>query len=111
MSNEKTPKRYRRIGEVCKITGVPRAVLRHWEKEFPMLKPIKRSGYRYYSDEDIELILKIKALLDKGFTLKGARKRLEEKIPPEIAGFLKILEGIKEELKEIEGILNGNNKS
>ncbi len=107
MSNKKIAMKYRRIGEVSKITGVPQALLRNWEREFPMLKPIKKGGYRYYSEKDIELILKIKDLLiNKGFTHEGARKKLEEKIPKEAQGFLKILEGIKRELKEIEELLN-----
>jgi len=99
--------KYRRIGEVSKITGVPPPILRNWEKEFPMLKPVKKGGYRYYSEKDIELILKIKDLLmNKGFTPEGARKRLEEKMPKEVLGFLKILDGIKRELEEIREILD-----
>ena len=53
-----------RIGEVSRMTGVKAFVLRYWETEFPMLQPEKRSnGRRFYRQEDVDLILKIKRLL------------------------------------------------
>jgi DNA-binding transcriptional MerR regulator len=53
-------------------------VLRYWETEFPMLKPIKsKSGHRLYRRQDLEMVLEIKRLLyDKGYTIEGARKQL-----------------------------------
>lgn len=70
-----------RIGEVCRITGVKPFVLRYWETEFPMLQPEKTaSGHRLYRKQDIELILEIKHLLyERGFTIAGARRLLEER--------------------------------
>ncbi len=94
-------KDYMRIGEVAKLTGVPRRVLRQWEKEFPMLRPIKRKGYRLYSKRDVEIILKIKELLEKGMTPEGVKRRFEEGLSDEERGFLKILRGIKGEIKSI----------
>jgi DNA-binding transcriptional MerR regulator len=69
-----------RIGEVSRMIGVKAFVLRYWETEFPMLEPEKRSnGRRFYSEEDVELIRKIKRLLyDEGFTIAGARRHLRE---------------------------------
>jgi DNA-binding transcriptional MerR regulator len=69
-----------RIGEVSRMTGVKAFVLRYWETEFPMLEPEKRSnGRRFYRQEDVDLILKIKRLLyDEGFTIAGARRHLRE---------------------------------
>jgi len=69
-----------RIGEVSRMIGVKAFVLRYWETEFPMLEPEKGSnGRRYYRQEDIDLILKIKRLLyDEGFTIAGARRHLRE---------------------------------
>ncbi len=103
-------RRYKRIGEVSRITGLAPSLLRFWEKEFPQLKPLKKGGQRIYSPKDIELILKIKHLIyEKGFTLEGARKELEA-LPHKKARSLEIilgLEGIKEELKEIQEILKG----
>src|SRR5260370_22211906 len=69
-----------RIGEVSRMTGVKAFVLRYWETEFPMLEPEKRSnGRRFYRQEEVDLILKIKRLLyDEGFTIAGARRLLRE---------------------------------
>lgn len=69
-----------RIGDVSRKTGLKAFVLRYWETEFPMLDPEKRAnGRRLYSEEDVQLILKIKRLLyDEGFTIAGARRHLRE---------------------------------
>lgn len=68
----------RTIGEVASALGIRQHVLRYWEEQFPMLKPVKRSGgRRYYRPEDIELIVTIDRLVHReGFTLKGARKAI-----------------------------------
>jgi DNA-binding transcriptional MerR regulator len=73
-------KLYFPIREVAAITGVEPYVLRFWEKEFPMLSPIKESsGHRRYRRKDIEMVLEIKRLLwDQGFTIPGARSRLQK---------------------------------
>jgi DNA-binding transcriptional MerR regulator len=69
-----------RIGEVSRMTGVKAFVLRFWETEFPMLEPEKgANGRRLYTQEDVDLIRKIKRLLyDEGFTIAGARRHLRE---------------------------------
>jgi DNA-binding transcriptional MerR regulator len=71
-------KLYFRIGAVSELTGLEAYVLRYWEKEFPMLRPVKSSpGHRMYRRKDVELLLEIKRLLYKeGFTIEGARKKL-----------------------------------
>ncbi len=68
-----------KIGEVCEITDTQPYVLRYWESEFPALAPAKNSsGQRIYRRKDIETVLRIKQLLyDEGFTIAGAKKRLE----------------------------------
>ncbi len=73
-----SPKTYHSITEVSQMLDVRPHVLRYWESQFPMLRPKKgRSGSRMYRDRDIELITRIKVLLyDKGFTIKGARRRV-----------------------------------
>lgn len=75
----KDPEALRTIGEVAKALSIRPHVLRYWEEQFPMLKPLKRSGgRRYYRPEDIRLIEAIDRLVHKeGFTLKGARKALQ----------------------------------
>ena len=73
-------KRYYRIGEVAKLTGVKAHVLRYWESEFRWMAPQKsRSQQRLYRKRDIEVIQLIKRLLyEERFTIAGARKRLRE---------------------------------
>ena len=72
-------KRYFTIGEVSELCGVKPHVLRYWEQEFPQLKPVKRRGNRrYYQRQDVMVIRQIRSLLyDQGFTIGGARNRLE----------------------------------
>ena len=71
-----------KIGEVCEITDTQPYVLRYWESEFPSLAPAKNSsGQRIYRRRDIETVLRIKQLLyDEGFTIAGAKKRLESEM-------------------------------
>jgi DNA-binding transcriptional MerR regulator len=73
-------KMFFRIGEVGRITGVKPYVLRYWESEFKLLKPIKnKAGQRIYRRREIETILSIKNLLyKKKFTIAGAKKHLAE---------------------------------
>lgn len=71
---------YFSIGEASELTGAKPHVLRYWEEEFPQLKPTTRSGQRrYYQQKDILLLRKIRELLyDKGFTVMGAKKHLQQ---------------------------------
>lgn len=73
-------KRYFTIGEVSELCGVKAHVLRYWEQEFTQLKPVKRSGNRrYYQHHEVLLIRRIRELLyGQGFTISGARHRLED---------------------------------
>ena len=75
----KDPEALRTIGEVTKALGIRQHVLRYWEEQFPLLKPIKRSGgRRYYRPEDVALIATIDRLVHReGYTLRGARLALE----------------------------------
>ena len=72
-------KRYFTIGEVSELCGVKAHVLRYWEQEFTQLKPVKRSGNRrYYQHHEVVLIRRIRELLyEQGFTISGARNRLD----------------------------------
>src|SRR5213075_3047017 len=80
-------KRYFTIGEVSDLCAVKPHVLRYWEQEFAQLKPVKRRGNRrYYQHHEVLLIRRIRDLLyEQGFTINGARHRLESDplaIPP-----------------------------
>ena len=78
--SEAPDKRYFRIGEVSRITGVKPYVLRYWESEFRWMAPQKsRSKQRLYRRRDIDMILLIKKLLyEQRFTIAGARKKLRD---------------------------------
>ena len=73
-------KRYFTIGEVGELCGVKPHVLRYWEQEFTQLRPVKRRGNRrYYQHHEVLMIRRIRDLLyDQGFTISGARNRLQE---------------------------------
>ena len=117
-NNELPPipaKRYFTIGEVSDLCLVKPHVLRYWEQEFPNLKPVKRRGNRrYYQRHDVLVIRQIRTLLyDEGFTIGGARQRIEgdalrESIKPEV---LKVesadvrIEMIRSLRLELEGVL------
>ncbi len=73
-------KRYFTIGEVGELCGVKPHVLRYWEQEFTQLRPMKRRGNRrYYQHHEVLMIRRIRELLyEQGFTIQGARNRLQE---------------------------------
>ncbi len=75
-------KRYFTIGEVSELCGVKPHVLRYWEQEFSQLKPVKRRGNRrYYQHHEVLLVRRIRELLyNQGFTISGARNRLDDVI-------------------------------
>ena len=91
--------RYFTIGEVADLCGVKSHVLRYWEQEFVQLRPQKRRGNRrYYQHHEVILIRKIRSLLyEEGFTIGGARNRLEE-----VRGSLKL----REELEAVVRLLS-----
>ncbi|MGB6100811.1 MAG: MerR family transcriptional regulator [Comamonas sp.] len=73
-------KRYFTIGEVAELCSVKAHVLRYWEQEFTQLRPMKRRGNRrYYQHHEVLMIRRIRELLyEQGFTISGARNRLQE---------------------------------
>ncbi len=120
-----------KIGEVCELTDTQPYVLRYWESEFPALAPAKNSsGQRIYRRRDIETVLRIKQLLyDEGFTIAGAKKRLETEMqgraptPSQTpaAGDLmpidagdrnrEVLREVRDQLRGILTLLGGNDTS
>ena len=98
-------KLYYRIGEVCEILGVEAHVLRYWESEFSRLSPPKnKAGQRTYRPKDIELLLEIRKLLyEEGFTIAGARKRLQKAGVEPDEDDVKSSERLRETLTELRG--------
>lgn len=82
----KAPDALRTIGEVAGALGIRQHVLRYWEEQFPMLRPVKRSGgRRYYRPEDVALVQMINRLVNaEGYTLRGARGVLESGSAPSV---------------------------
>jgi len=70
------------VGDLC---GVKPHVLRYWEQEFNQLRPMKRRGNRrYYQHHEVLMIRRIRDLLyDQGFTISGARNKIQELIQAE----------------------------
>jgi DNA-binding transcriptional MerR regulator len=93
---------YYKIGEACKALGIQPYVLRYWETEFPVLSPSKsRSGQRVYSEKELEVIRRIKELLyEEGYTIAGAKKKLEAELTAGGVG-----EGTQDEEGEAEEAL------
>ena len=98
-------KRYFTIGEVSGLCEVKPHVLRYWEQEFPHLKPVKRRGNRrYYQRQDVIIIRQIRSLLyDQGFTIGGARQRLEGEDAKLDQTQFKLL--VKQMIVELEDVL------
>ncbi|GAA4034341.1 MerR family transcriptional regulator [Actimicrobium antarcticum] len=110
-------KRYFTIGEVSELCGVKPHVLRYWEQEFTQLKPVKRRGNRrYYQHHEVLLIRRIRELLyEQGFTISGARNRLDSRLAPEelsndvptpVAPVDPLFMELRAELLDILGLLN-----
>jgi DNA-binding transcriptional MerR regulator len=114
-------KQYFKIGEVSTLTQLEAYVLRYWETEFKMIRPVRfGSNQRMYRRKDVELILEIKKLLyEEGFTIAGARKKLlhhskeGKKIPPqaveteitEASGLDPLIREIHKELTDLSRFL------
>lgn len=123
METEGIPdKQYFKIGEVSALTKLEPYVLRYWETEFKMIRPVRfGSNQRMYRRKDVETILEIKKLLyDEGFTIAGARKKLlqnskkEKKSLPNIEsprtggaeGLIPLLREIQKDLTDLARFLN-----
>src|SRR4051794_23126236 len=112
MSELSDDDRLYKIGEVCRMADVQPYVLRYWETEFPSLAPNKSGGgQRLYTRREIDIILRIKQLLySEGFTIAGAKKKLEIDEPAPSAApakdMSKALRQVKEELTAILRMLD-----
>jgi DNA-binding transcriptional MerR regulator len=105
------PKRYFTIGEVADLCAVKPHVLRYWEQEFTQLKPVKRRGNRrYYQHHEVLLIRRIRQLLyEEGFTISGARNKLETAEDPKHAAAASkpmALSDLRDELIAIRDLLS-----
>lgn len=105
----------RTIGEVSQAMDIPTHVLRYWEQQFPMLRPLKRSGgRRYYRKGDVALVERINTLVNRqGYTLKGARAALRSSEPDALTEFVPtgvdpaILDGLRQLRSRLAAALDG----
>ena len=103
-------KRYFTIGEVSSLCDVKPHVLRYWEQEFPQLNPVKRRGNRrYYQRQDVLTIRQIRALLyEQGFTIGGARQRLEgDDAKEDVTQSRQLIRQMISELEDVLAALKG----
>ncbi len=98
---------YYPIGEVAEMFGVSTSLIRFWEKEFDILQPRKnRKGDRLFTQKDLKNLRMIYHLVkERGYTLKGARQKLQDNPDDtirqvEIADRLKKLRSFLEDLRE-----------
>ncbi|RYG29996.1 MAG: MerR family transcriptional regulator [Burkholderiales bacterium] len=101
-------KRYFTIGEVGELCGVKPHVLRYWEQEFTQLRPMKRRGNRrYYQHHEVLMIRRIRELLyDQGFTISGARNKLQELVQAE-RDKRRVEEGEAIDVIELDDLVHG----
>jgi len=86
-NTEKSESAYRTISEVAEALDVQPHVLRFWETKFTKVKPLKRAGgRRYYSQDDVELLFRIRRLLyNEGYTIKGVQKLMKKRFVDDVA--------------------------
>jgi len=110
MKNEKTPdKLVYKIEDISHITQLDPGVINSWEKEFYFLNAGETAaGVKIFRKKDLAIILRLKELLEKkGFTLAGAKRKIEEEFGIKKSSHVhpdrlkKILSQVREELNEI----------
>ena len=103
---EELSKQYYKIKEVAEILDVPQSTLRFWEKEFPMIKPIRSShNIRYYRPQDIELLRIIHYLIkDKGLKIEAAREQLRSN-KHNVSRRVEIIDRLKSVRSELANLL------
>jgi DNA-binding transcriptional MerR regulator len=106
---EEIEKQYRTIGEIARMFNVKPSVLRHWEKEFDMIKPFKnKKGSRFYTQKDIEILKTIYYLTrTKGYTLQGAKEAIRNNFMKEAsnAQVVSLLQNIRDSLLKIKELI------
>jgi DNA-binding transcriptional MerR regulator len=105
---------YFRIGEVAELLEVETYVLRYWESEFPLIKPVRTaSNQRLFRQQDLETFMEIKRLLyDEKFTIAGAQKKISPRSkssePTTQEKSEELLDFIKNSLADIKHLLSGD---
>ena len=98
-----------KVEEVSRLTKVEPSVIEAWEQEFPFLRAGRTgSGQRYFRPKDIEIIRRIRQLIDeKNLTMAGIKRRVEEEFGLRPAGPIhpdklkRALYDVRDELQDI----------
>ena len=100
---------FRTIGELSRDTGLAQHVLRYWETRFPQLRPLQRAGNRrYYRPEDVALVRRIDALLNReGYTVRGVQQLLANEAGGEASGPESAAADLIAQLRAIRALLAG----
>jgi DNA-binding transcriptional MerR regulator len=99
-------------GDVEQLLQVKVHVIRYWEKEIPLIQPIKdRYGRRMYSDRDLQILIRLKYLLyDRRFTIEGARTQLYNELAGEHQDLRGQISALRAELLSIYSMVNKEKK-
>jgi DNA-binding transcriptional MerR regulator len=107
-----------KIDEVTRLTGVDGATLAAWEEEFPFLAAgLTGSGVKYFRQQDVAMIARIKELMAaKTLTLAGIKRRVEDEFglarsaPVHPEKLRKTLNNVRDELQDIVSSLGAGRK-
>jgi DNA-binding transcriptional MerR regulator len=91
------------ISDVERLLGVKAHVIRYWEKEVPLIQPLKDAyGRRMYRDRDLQILLRLKYLLyERRFTLEGARSQLYRELAGEYQDLRGWISALRSELLDL----------
>ena len=110
MPQEKTPEKLiYRMEDVCRLSGLDQPTIESWEKEFPFLRAgLTATGKKIYRQKDLDIILRVKTLLQKkGFTIAGAKRQIGEEFGTKQLSLLpadrlrKVLLQLRDDLQDI----------
>jgi len=106
------------LEDVSRLTQVDAETVAAWEKEFPFLRAGSTgSGKKIFRQKDLAIIQRLKVLLDKkGYTLAGAKRKIEEEFGLRTPADLhpdkikKALLQVRDELQDLLSLLDKNSK-
>ena len=90
--------------QTAKLLKVKPHILLYWEKKIPQLKPYRIANRKFYKKEQLNLLIKIKNLLEEGYSLEGIKKIIKKEFsfkPSTEKDSKKIIKEVLQELKEI----------
>ena len=101
------------ITDIEKLLDVKIHVIRYWEKEIPLIQPLKDTyGRRMYSDRDLQIFLRLKYLLyERRFTIEGARQQLYRELSGEHQDLRAVINSLRSQLLSLLSKKNSKNNA